>query len=391
MNKRVVGVLLTAVLIVASLPVVYADSVYGNEFYYENEDKTEQLGDYGLGNRFVVNSPSGYVVPEKEPGSKGGIPTDEGYPSGWGGSTSEDIERLRRDYFVFKNNEIVYIEAIYLHNGDYWGVMAPSHIYQPSGWVLMDDLLQIYQRLDFETDNKQSFYPYTGSYDTVLSAKKLVEWEWPGSDREKRVIEVDDRVHNIQSYADVIFAYKDVEGREWGKSTYSGKWICLDDPENDDIPAFYPSRTPVKWSPEGIGDWSSPAAVYPPAEPPVSPPTKPSVSSPAESSMSSNAEPSVSPTDSSPASPPSTEPAVSSTAASLVSPPAESLASPPSTEPAASPIDSFPASPAADMPSPAPGKPLDMPLLIIISSAIVVAAVVLAVILRKFRKRPEQK
>ena len=373
MNRRVVGVLLAAVLFVALLPVVYADSVYGNDFYYENEDKTERLGGYGLGNRFVVNSPSGYVVPEKEPGSKGGIPTDEGYPSGWGGSTPEDIERLRRDYFVFKNNEIVYIEAIYLHNGDYWGVMPPSHIYQPSGWVLMDDLLQIYQRLDFETDNEKSFYHYTGGYDTVLSAKKLVEWEWPGSDREKRIIEVDDRVHNIQSYADVIFAYKDAEGREWGKCKYSGKWICLDDPENDDIPAFYPSRTPVKWSPEGIGDWSSPATVYPPAEPPVSPITEPPVS-------------------------PATEPSVSTIAAPSVSQPAESSVSSnaePSASPTTEPSASSPAEPTvsltADRHSPTPGKTLNMLLLIIMSSALVVVAVVLAVILRKLRKRPEQK
>jgi hypothetical protein len=101
-----------------------------------------------------------------------------------------------------------------------------------------------------------------------MSAERLVKWEWPGSDREKRIEEFPNSIYNIQSYADVLYAYMDSEGQEWGKTRYSGKWICLDDPENNSgIPAFNPAPTPIKWSSNYRYDWSVAAAVWPPSEP----------------------------------------------------------------------------------------------------------------------------
>jgi len=266
MSKRIFAVFFAAFLLFVSPLLVYADAVMGNEFQYKNRDKTEPLGDFGFGKVFVVNSPAGYIIPRKEPGSVEGISTNSGYPSGWGNS-QEDLERAKRDYFIFLNGEIIRVVAIYLHTGDYWGIMSPGHIYQPPGWVLMDDLLMIYQQDDFERENEDDFYAYTGSYDAVLSAKMLVQWEWPGSDREKRIVDIEDSFRSIHSYADVHYAYMDQDGREWGKSVYSNKWICLTDPENRRIPAFYPAPDPVNWSHGNNSDWSSAATIYPPVEP----------------------------------------------------------------------------------------------------------------------------
>ena len=240
----------------------YADVVYGNEFFYKNDDSIKLIGESPYGERFIVNSPSGYVIPKEEPGSKKGVLIESGY-RGW-----EDEGMKEQDYpiFVFKNGQIIRIGGTFLHNGEYWGVIIDLiDLEHPFGWVLMDELMMIYDRFAFELENRDNFYEYTGSYDAVLSAEKLVEWQWPGSDREKRIIENKD---TISHYAHVQYAYKDKDGREWGKTYYSEGWICLSEPENNKIPAFYPAPEPITWSPEGMYDWSShDYKIYPPQNP----------------------------------------------------------------------------------------------------------------------------
>jgi len=213
-----------------------ADVVFGNEFFYENTDITEKINA-----RFVVNSPLGFVIPKEEPGSERGVSTEFGYRSGW---EDDDIEKQSGPVYVFQNGEIIRIDAILLYNGEYWGVMEVSHLYQPPGWIPMDELLIIYDPRDFEWENKDNFYTYTGSYDAVLSANKLVLWEWPGSDREKRIIENNETISKL---ANVVYAYKDKDGREWGKTSHMEGWICLSDPENSKIPAFYLGSEPTNW------------------------------------------------------------------------------------------------------------------------------------------------
>ena len=225
-------------LVFLMIPCVsYADVVFGNDFFYQNEDKTEPVEENSWGRLFVINSPAGFVYAKDEPGM---------------------------DYIVgnkrFNNGEIVYIEATYIHEGEYWGVMSPSHSYMFPGWIPMEELLLVFEQQDFESVNKDNFYDYTGSYDAVLSAKKLVEWQWPGSDREKRI---NDNEGVIARSADVLYAYTDSDGREWGRTIYD-RWICLSDPENSKIPAFYPAPDPARWSHDGNYDWpSADAAKYP--------------------------------------------------------------------------------------------------------------------------------
>jgi len=243
MTKRFFSIL-TFVFLLLSPIIAHADVVMGNDFFYEIKDKTKPMTEGRRGKRIIINSPLGYVIPKVKPGSKEGVPTGEGYHSGTG---YKDIENPKHDVFVFKNGLIFTIEATYLYKGEYWGVMSPSHMYQPSGWILMSDLLVFYEKEDFEIENNDNFYIYTGSYDAVLSAERLVQWQWPGSDKEKRVIDDTGKIH---LYANVHFAYKDAEGREWGKSKYSEWWICLSDPENSsNIPAFNPTPEPRRWVP----------------------------------------------------------------------------------------------------------------------------------------------
>lgn len=275
MSKRFFALAVCFVLIclMASPMTAYADVVMMNDFLHENEKDAKQIGKQYSGKQFVVNSPAGYVIPKEEPGSEQGISTNFSYKGTSPGGRGDNPYTYSGEVFQFMNGEIITITHTYFHNGEYWGVMSHSHNYQPAGWILMDELLMLYDRQDFEAESKDSFYAYTGSYDAVLNAEKLVEWEWPGADKEKKIIE-----KGIAEYADVLYAYQDVEGREWGKTKYSGGWICLSDPENSEIPSFYPTAQSRKWSPDDI-DPSDENTVYPPVHP--SSPDQPDNGSPA--------------------------------------------------------------------------------------------------------------
>jgi len=288
MSKRIVGVLLAAILLLVITPNTYADAVFGNEFFYENEDNVEQLGErYYGGKKFVVNSPAGYVIPKVEPGSEQGVSTAYSY-MGMNPGGGEDKPYTFSDVvFIFLNGEVIEITHTFLHDGKHWGIMSLSHTYQPPGWIPMDELLVQYALGDFDRENKDSFYTYTGSYDTILSANKLVLWQWPGSDMEKRIIDCNYEDFDIEGIS-AAYAYKDQQDRVWCyvnlnysyKSPtspyiddrpyyidrYDSGWICLSDSENSKIPSFNPAPKPVKWSPDGTYDWSDNATVWPPAD-----------------------------------------------------------------------------------------------------------------------------
>jgi len=260
------------VFLLASPIVVRADIISGNDFLYElkkNGEKVEELGTWYYGKRFSVNSPSGYVIPKEKPGSEKGV-TPSGYYPHYS-DKDKPYKISHKKEFVFINGETIIITHTYLHNGEYWGVMPPTHSYQPPGWVLMDDLLMIYDQQDFEEENTDKFYTYTGSYDAVLSAKRLVVWQWPGSDKEKRIIDEKDTIiecaNVLNKYVNVLYAYKDNEGREWSNTAIMDGWICLSDPQNSSIPAFHPALQSAKWSSDGIYDWSSnDVTIWPPVD-----------------------------------------------------------------------------------------------------------------------------
>jgi len=224
--------------------VVSADVVIGA--YYSGKEKIVQVLESGT---FVANAPRGYLFKEPKADSK------------------QEREAFI-DYFgedppwpKFENGTVVHIEEVYLYKGRYWGVTPTGHLHSNPGWIPMEYLLQIYNHNDFEKENSGKFYEYTGNYNAIYQAKKVVFWQWPGSDREKKIY------FDYGKYLDIERnkAYRDMDGREWGKAyynTYRGRrffegWVCLSDPENINIPAFNPAPEPVKWVPPDIHDRSS--------------------------------------------------------------------------------------------------------------------------------------
>lgn len=253
MIRRVLFILLAAILLLASSPVAYADVVMGNDFRYQHEKETQKLDR----SRFCANGPDGYVIPQQEPGGTEEVFTFE---RPWVGDSLEVV--LPK----YQNGAELLMERMYILEGEFWGVMYPSHSYSWPGWIPMEHLLVVYIRDDFNKEYHDEFYTYTGGYDTVLSAERLVLWQWPGSDREKRVI--DDESFLIKDIS-ADYAYIDEQGREWGyvniRYTYTywtdgwtqdmQTWICLDDPSNSKIPSFIPAPKPVEWSPDGVYEW----------------------------------------------------------------------------------------------------------------------------------------
>jgi hypothetical protein len=236
----------------------HADVVMDNDFFMKNREKTIQVTNDEWGGRwggvmFIVESPNGYVAPKMKPGSREGMPS---FVEMRGGEPF--FEEL-----TFENGSIIAISHAYRHRGEYWGVMTYSHTYSPPGWVRMDELLLVYTSGDFGSENFERFYRYTGDFDAVLSADRIVVWQWPGSDREKMVFERADLEEgigeagwdftplNFDSFLNFRHTYKDKDGREWGNvfSNVTGSgWFCLSDPENNsDIPAFHPAPESRPW------------------------------------------------------------------------------------------------------------------------------------------------
>lgn len=235
--------LLVIVCLLAMPLVSYADVISGNLFQQKNKESMQKIDR----TRFCANGPNGYIVLKDEPGSDAPV--------------GDDVSFSRRsDRQAYYNGEELPIDCTYICDGEYWGVVTPNHYIWYPGWVRMDQLLAVYTGLDFEKANKADFYEYTGGYDAVFAAEKLIFWAWPGSDREKRIVqEKDDTLQSVTTQ----YAFRDNEGREWGyvRLNYDASyihregWICLSDPANQDIPSFYPSPMPAKWSPDGNMEW----------------------------------------------------------------------------------------------------------------------------------------
>ena len=248
MIKRALIIFMLVCLFVPSV-TVYADAIMGNDFFYENKQKAQKLERL----IFCVDSPDGYVFLKETPSWNGRILT---FPSG---------ERPR-----YKNGTVIHMEHTYVVNDKYWGLPIIGHYIWDVGWIPMEYLRVMYVDEDFNNEHIDEFYTYTGSYNAVLNAKKLVIWKWPGSDREKLIVDTGEFTINTDS---ARYAYKDKEGREWGyveikySSSYAGwyggrgvyqneyAWICLSDPENSGISAFSPAPKPSKWSPDGALEW----------------------------------------------------------------------------------------------------------------------------------------
>jgi len=244
--KKTIILLIAALLVVPSF-VAHADVVTVNDFLADNADRTELLNRH----RFVVNGPDGYTVARTEPGS-------------------HEVTG------VYWNGLTVSLARTFVLNDRHWGIESQGHGSRNPGWFLMEHVLIEYTMDDFESANVNEFYTYSGNFDAIKAAERLVFWQWPGSDREKRIEYLDFEYDGVRtSYQDSLEydewdgypAYKDNEDREWGKipvHIWTGRdwysydfWICITDPENIDIPAFNAAPDPIVWLPSGELDWET--------------------------------------------------------------------------------------------------------------------------------------
>ncbi|MCL1895675.1 MAG: hypothetical protein FWG03_03920 [Clostridiales bacterium] len=232
MTKRIITIL--ALVFLFMLPFsAYADVVMGNDFFYENKDKTEPVD-----LTFTVDSPSGKISAKEKPGSS-------------------------REVYSLENGSVVSIKAVYNHKGEYWGIPPESHSNLAWGWLPMDQLLTWYSKNDFLDEHLDEFYDYDGDFDILCNAGDYYIWQWPGTDRGNAHYFVDDYdgLDDPEAYR-ARYAWLDGEGREWlytiifdggggGLARFGSTdgWICISDPQNGQIPAFNPAPEPAPWSP----------------------------------------------------------------------------------------------------------------------------------------------
>ena len=268
--------LLMVVAIAVIQPVqLFADAVWGNDFASKKEKEIEWLER----TRFVVNAPEGFVIIKESPGFNGDmIQYIRKMSSDYGGISVAGA----KSFLSFENGQEFFVTGILKHGGEYWGVMPVGHSVIYPGWVPMKDLLVVYTAEDFKEEYADEIYADTGDRTLTLN-DKLVIWEWPGADRGKNTIYMRDLQISESGGITIEYVYKDPEGREWGYADiwydyldyylYSNMpesgWICLDEPENEDIPTFNPAPEPRKWEPEfqGFTNTDNVATIFPSATP----------------------------------------------------------------------------------------------------------------------------
>ena len=216
-------------------PAAFADAIAtpDNSFYIRHNSECVYL------NRgFYANGEGGSVSLKKEPGSS----TETG---------------------SVENGVKINIMFTYEYKGETWGVTTvyisgKSYNEFPTGWVPFSQLLLAYDYICFNEDHQEEIYNYTGGYDSLKEAEKIVLWSWPGSGVELSSIQQGDFDYNNLG---IDSAYKDGEGREWGFIGYwygaRNVWVCISDPSNSDIPAFNPEPKPALWQPDGADNNTS--------------------------------------------------------------------------------------------------------------------------------------
>ena len=207
--------------------VVLADLIFEppDDFYHKHYRDCSNLN-----RNFYANGESGVVSVKTEPGSN-------------------------KEVTVIENGVILNISFTYDLRGVQWGVIA---LYSSgswvTGWIPMDDLVLAYDYISFEEDHRDEFYRYSGDYELLFEIDEIVFWNWPGSGEIVLVRGSEHRDAELErNWLCAAFAYKDGEGREWGLISYfyamKNTWICLDDPSNQEIPAFNKAPQPELRSP----------------------------------------------------------------------------------------------------------------------------------------------
>lgn len=124
-------------------------------------------------------------------------------------------------------NTRLQISHIYTDSqGIEWGVYL-----EDEKWVLMADVYLVYDSRQFIDDHMEEIF--SGEEETLPAGEKAVLWSYPCSGENQGILEPEEELTFSEFY-------KDRQERIWGNLGYyrgiRDRWICLSDPENEEIP-----------------------------------------------------------------------------------------------------------------------------------------------------------
>jgi len=164
-----------------------------------------------LNRSFTANGPDGSITVQKDPES---------------GKKVTTIENGNSFYVSF-----TFTDA----RGRDWGVVQLED--GKSGWVLMEELVVVYDNISFCEDHKDEFKEYNGEFNPSEIDGKVLFRSYPGSASITSKVQASDIRAEDFSFS---YTYTDSEKRLWGYVPYymgSRGWICLSDPTNEAIHA----------------------------------------------------------------------------------------------------------------------------------------------------------
>ena len=182
---------------------VKADIIWtpNDDFFIKHYEECERLE-----RSYIASGEKGYVEIRKNPLSKETVANKE-------------------------NGTEFYVSFTYTDKRDrVWGVVEQD---DSTGWILMDELVVIYDDVSFLEEHKDDIQAYQGEFDDYVPEEAPLQfYEYPGSESPVSAMEIK------QDKPEFSYTYKDEEGRIWGYVNYYFKhkgWICLGDPTNANI------------------------------------------------------------------------------------------------------------------------------------------------------------
>ena len=196
----ILGCLLATLFITGT---VRADLIWtpNDDFFNKHFEECERLG-----RSYMANGHNGYVEIKKNP--------------------------LSEETIANKENETeFYVSFTYTGPSDrVWGVVEFDN---STGWIVMEDLLVIYDNISFMEEHEGDIEAFQGEWEDYVSGKEPVQfYPYPGSGKSTSAMDIK------EDKPVVSYTYEDDEGRLWGYVNYyfSHKgWICLSDPRNANI------------------------------------------------------------------------------------------------------------------------------------------------------------
>lgn len=229
MNRRIQITLLVLLCMIIQASVVRADLIFEpqDSFYEKHKDACEYV------NRvYVVNGYGGETDVYDSPGSAEKVMT-------------------------IQNRETYYISFVYTDKKNVkWGFVEDSQ--ENGGWVPMDYMYPVYDSQSFYEEYKEKITSKGGVVPNVTKGDVIYGWKYPGSETKFKIEIMEDSF-------DYGSEFTDEEGMHWGNvGYYMGNkdfWVCIDEPENPDLPVREINRD-IAEAPEtipGVAETSSEA------------------------------------------------------------------------------------------------------------------------------------